>query len=50
MSDNGHVTQDRLILIDAQLIFFTALTVYSYIRFRKLRYQYVVKGNLNAGD
>ncbi|KAL5492520.1 PMT4 [Sanghuangporus weigelae] len=36
--DNAHITQDRLILIDAQLIFFTALTIYTYIRFRKLRY------------
>ncbi|KAI5120378.1 hypothetical protein M0805_006900 [Coniferiporia weirii] len=36
--DNGHIAQDRLILLDAQLIFFTALTTYTYIRFRKLRY------------
>jgi len=36
--DNGHVTQSRLILLDATLIFFMALTVYAYVRFRKLRY------------
>ncbi|RDB20864.1 Dolichyl-phosphate-mannose--protein mannosyltransferase 4 [Hypsizygus marmoreus] len=36
--DNAHVTQSRLILLDATLIFFMALTIYSYIRFRKLRY------------
>ncbi|KAG8724083.1 hypothetical protein FRC09_000425 [Ceratobasidium sp. 395] len=36
--DNGHVTQSRLILLDAQLCFFMALSLYSYIRFRKLRY------------
>ena len=38
-TDNAHITQDRLILLDAQLIFFTALTIYTYIRFKKLRYQ-----------
>ena len=39
--DNAHITQDRLILLDAQLVFFIALTLYAYVRFRKLRYQYV---------
>ncbi|KAG6909028.1 hypothetical protein DXG01_002302 [Tephrocybe rancida] len=37
--DNAHVAQSRLILLDATLIFFLALTVYAYIRFRKLRYR-----------
>jgi dolichyl-phosphate-mannose--protein O-mannosyl transferase len=37
-TDNAHVAQSRLILLDATLIFFIALTMYSYIRFRKLRY------------
>ncbi|GJE91205.1 glycosyltransferase family 39 protein [Phanerochaete sordida] len=37
--DNAHVAQSRLILLDAPLIFFMAMTIYSYIRFRKLRYQ-----------
>lgn len=36
--DNAHVAQSRLILLDATLIFFMSLTVYSYVRFRKLRY------------
>ncbi|KAF5383513.1 hypothetical protein D9615_003615 [Tricholomella constricta] len=36
--DNAHVAQSRLILLDATLIFFMALTIYAYIRFRKLRY------------
>ncbi|KAI0788750.1 O-mannosyltransferase [Abortiporus biennis] len=36
--DNAHVCQSRLILLDATLIFFMSLTIYSYIRFRKLRY------------
>ncbi|KAH7926032.1 glycosyltransferase family 39 protein [Leucogyrophana mollusca] len=36
--DNAHVAQSRLILLDATLIFFMTLTMYSYIRFRKLRY------------
>lgn len=38
VADNGHVAQSRLILLDATLIFFMTLTIYSYIRFRKLRY------------
>lgn len=37
-SDNAHIAQSRLILLDSTLIFFMALTIYSYIRFRKLRY------------
>ncbi|KAG9224052.1 hypothetical protein CCMSSC00406_0004332 [Pleurotus cornucopiae] len=36
--DNAHVTQSRLILLDATLIFFMSLTIYAYVRFRKLRY------------
>lgn len=36
--DNAHIAQSRLILLDATLIFFMALTIYAYIRFRKLRY------------
>ena len=39
--DNAHIAQSRLILLDATLIFFLALTIYSYIRFRKLRYRYI---------
>ncbi|KAF8478262.1 glycosyltransferase family 39 protein [Gautieria morchelliformis] len=37
--DNGHIAQSRLILLDGQLVFFTALSLYTYIRFRKLRYR-----------
>ncbi|EGN96803.1 glycosyltransferase family 39 protein, partial [Serpula lacrymans var. lacrymans S7.3] len=36
--DNAHVAQSRLILLDATLMFFMSLTIYSYVRFRKLRY------------
>ncbi|TCD71835.1 hypothetical protein EIP91_003178 [Steccherinum ochraceum] len=36
--DNAHIAQSRLILLDATLIFFLSLTIYSYVRFRKLRY------------
>ncbi|KAJ8519830.1 hypothetical protein ONZ45_g3254 [Pleurotus djamor] len=36
--DNAHVTQSRLILLDATLIFFMSCTIYSYVRFKKLRY------------
>ena len=39
--DNAHIAQSRLILLDATLIFFLSLTMYCYIRFRKLRYMYV---------
>lgn len=38
IADNAHIAQSRLILLDATLIFFMTLTMYSYIRFRKLRY------------
>lgn len=38
--DNGHVVQTRLILLDAQLIFFLACSMYSYVRFAKQRYKY----------
>ena len=41
--DNAHIAQSRLILLDATLIFFLSLTMYSYVRFRKLRYMYVSK-------
>ncbi|KAI8074958.1 Dolichyl-phosphate-mannose-protein mannosyltransferase-domain-containing protein [Gongronella butleri] len=37
--DNALVAQNRLIMLDASLIFFMLTAVYSYIRFRKLRYQ-----------
>ena len=37
--DNAHVTQSRLMLLDAILIFCMSLTIYSYIKFRKYRYQ-----------
>ncbi|PPQ91880.1 hypothetical protein CVT25_000755 [Psilocybe cyanescens] len=37
--DNAHIAQSRLILLDATLIFFMSLTIYAYIRFRKLRYR-----------
>lgn len=40
--DNAHIAQSRLILLDAAFIFFMALTIYSYVRFRKLRYWYVL--------
>lgn len=36
--DNAHIAQSRLILLDATLIFFLSLTIYAYVRFRKLRY------------
>ncbi|KAI0923934.1 hypothetical protein AcW1_006746 [Taiwanofungus camphoratus] len=36
--DNAHIAQSRLILLDATLIFFMSLTLYSYVRFRKMRY------------
>lgn len=38
--DNAHIAQSRLILLDACLIFFMSLTMYAYIKFRKLRYRY----------
>lgn len=36
--DNAHIGQTRLILLDASLVFFMALSVLSYIRFYKLRH------------
>ncbi|KAG9927080.1 dolichyl-phosphate-mannose--protein mannosyltransferase, partial [Aureobasidium melanogenum] len=36
--DNAHIGQTRLILLDATLILFMALSVWSYIRFYKLRH------------
>jgi dolichyl-phosphate-mannose-protein mannosyltransferase len=36
--DNAHIGQTRLILLDASLIFFMATSVYSYVRFYKLRH------------
>ncbi|KZT39394.1 O-mannosyltransferase [Sistotremastrum suecicum HHB10207 ss-3] len=36
--DNGHIGQTRLILLDAQLIFFVTLSLYTYVKFRKVRY------------
>lgn len=35
--DNAHVTQTRLILLDAMLVFSIALTFYSYVKFYKLQ-------------
>ncbi|PVH98570.1 glycosyltransferase family 39 protein [Periconia macrospinosa] len=37
--DNAHIGQTRLILLDATLIFFMALSVLAYIRFYKLRHE-----------
>ncbi|KAH9847565.1 glycosyltransferase family 39 protein [Lenzites betulinus] len=37
--DNAHIAQDRLILLDAALIFFMTMTMYCYIKFKKLRYR-----------
>ncbi|KAF2109546.1 Dolichyl-phosphate-mannose-protein mannosyltransferase-domain-containing protein [Lophiotrema nucula] len=36
--DNAHIGQTRLILLDATLIFFMALSVLAYVRFYKLRH------------
>ena len=38
--DNGHVAQTRLILLDAALVFFMALSLYCYVRFSKTRKKY----------
>ena len=46
--DNAHIAQDRLILLDATLIFFMTLTMYSYIRWRKLRYRYAIVSSLTT--
>lgn len=37
--DNAHVTQTRLILLDAPMLLFQAVAIYAYIRFQKLRYR-----------
>ncbi len=37
--DNAHIGQTRLILLDATLVFFMALSVLSYIRFYKFRHE-----------
>ncbi|KAI8976756.1 glycosyltransferase family 39 protein [Pilobolus umbonatus] len=37
--DNAMVTQHRLILLDSMLIFYMVMTIYCYIRFRKLRHR-----------
>ncbi|KAF2271953.1 PMT-domain-containing protein [Westerdykella ornata] len=36
--DNGHIGEDRLILLDASLIFFMATSLLAYVRFYKLRH------------
>lgn len=38
ISDNAFISQNRLILLDSILIFYMLTTIYSYIRFRKLRH------------
>jgi len=45
--DNGHIAQTRLILLDAPLILFMAVSFYCYIRFYKLRYRSVTGSRLN---
>lgn len=37
--DNAHIAQDRLILLDAALILFMMLSLYSYIKFYQQRYR-----------
>ena len=37
--DNAHIGQTRLILLDATLVFFMAVSVLSYIRFYKFRHE-----------
>lgn len=39
--DNAHVVQTRLILLDAPLLFFMSVAIFSYVRFYRLRYKYV---------
>lgn len=46
LTDNAHVTQTRLILLDAQMILFQVIAMYAYIRFYKLRYRYARSGLL----
>jgi dolichyl-phosphate-mannose--protein O-mannosyl transferase len=38
--DNAHVTQSRLILLDAALILFMSLSLLFYIKFHQMRYRY----------
>lgn len=38
-ADNGHIVQTRLILLDAPLILFMAVSFLCYIKFYKLRYR-----------
>jgi dolichyl-phosphate-mannose--protein O-mannosyl transferase len=40
--DNAHVTQSRLILLDAALILFMSLSLLFYIKFHQMRYRYVL--------
>lgn len=37
--DNGHITQTRLILLDAALVLFMALSLFCYVKFHQYRYQ-----------
>ncbi|BEJ14723.1 hypothetical protein CspHIS471_0404900 [Cutaneotrichosporon sp. HIS471] len=37
--DNGHVTQTRLILLDAALVLFMALSLFCYVKFHQQRYR-----------
>ncbi|KAL7424410.1 Dolichyl-phosphate-mannose--protein mannosyltransferase 4 [Cryptotrichosporon argae] len=37
--DNGHITQTRLILLDAALVLFMALSLLTYIKFHQQRYR-----------
>lgn len=37
--DNGHITQTRLILLDAALVLFMSLSLLSYIKFHQQRYR-----------
>ncbi len=36
-ADNAHVLQTKLILLDAPLVLFMAMSFYCYVRFHKLR-------------
>ena len=38
-SDNGHVIQTRLILLDAALVLFMALSIFCYVKFHQQRYR-----------
>ncbi|WWD22085.1 hypothetical protein CI109_106574 [Kwoniella shandongensis] len=37
--DNGHITQTRLILLDAALVLFMSLALLAYVKFHQYRYQ-----------